>query len=56
MAVNLIEALRPRGTLSEFISATRSTFERVRIAPVIEVDEDFSPSGLRNVVVIAAKG
>ena len=56
MAVNLIETLRPRGTLPDFVSIARSTFARVRIAPVIEVDEEFSPDGLRNVVVIAAKG
>jgi hypothetical protein len=30
-------------------------FRRVRVVPVMQADEDYAPSALRNVVLIASK-
>jgi hypothetical protein len=31
-------------------------FRRIRVVPVMKGDEDYAPSALRNVVLIASKG
>jgi SAM-dependent methyltransferase len=55
LAVNVIGTLAGDGPVRRVIEATRNTFEQVRIVPVMECDEAFSPHALRNVVVLARK-
>ena len=56
VACNIIGTLSGRGPVSDFVSAVRPIFERVRILPVVDLDESFSGDALRNVVVIATRG
>ena len=56
LAVNAIGTMDGRGSVGEVISKLRRTFSRVRVVPVMEADEDYLPSTLRNVVLIASKG
>lgn len=53
VACNVIGTLNGRGPVSEFVSAARSVFQAVRILPVFELDEDYAPNALRNVVLVA---
>ncbi|HYO95046.1 MAG TPA: fused MFS/spermidine synthase [Polyangiaceae bacterium] len=55
-AVNVIGTLDGRGSVPELIRQLKSTFSRVRVVPVMGADEDYLPSTLRNVVLIASKG
>jgi spermidine synthase len=55
LACNVIGTLREYGPVASAVAAARSVFEDVRILPVVDPDEVFSPDSLRNVVVVAAK-
>jgi hypothetical protein len=56
MAFNLIASLAGHQALRKLLDSARSEFGTVRLVPVLDPDEDFSPTALRNVVVIAERG
>jgi spermidine synthase len=55
VACNVIGALAGDGPVKTFVSAARAVFDDVRIVPVVELDERYSASDQRNVVVVATR-
>jgi hypothetical protein len=53
LACNVIGTLREYGPVANAVAAARSVFDDVRILPVLDPDERFSPDSLRNVVIVA---
>lgn len=56
LAVNVIGTLDGHGPVRDVGACLMRWFRRVRVVPVMRADEDFAPSALRNVVLIASKG
>jgi spermidine synthase len=56
LAVNVIGTMDGSGPVREVLTALVRAFNRVRVVPVMEAEEDYSPSTLRNVILIASKG
>jgi predicted O-methyltransferase YrrM len=54
LACNLIDVLTGGTDLPAIVTAAKKSFERVRLVPVVELDEAFSPFAPRNVVVVAS--
>lgn len=54
-ACNLIGTLAGEGLVSTFAHRAAQRFDAVRIVPVMETDEAFSPHARRNVVVVAVR-
>lgn len=55
LAVNVIGTLDGHGPVRDVTARLARAFERVRVVPVMEADERYSPSALRNVVLIASR-
>jgi spermidine synthase len=55
VACNVIGTLTGHGPVRQFVGAARTTFDRVRVVPVVDLDEQYSGSSLRNVVVVATR-
>lgn len=55
VACNVIGTLAGDGPVQRFVSAARTSFDTVRILPVLDLDERYSPDALRNVVVVATR-
>jgi spermidine synthase len=56
LAINVIGTLDRAGVVDGVVQALRREFDVVRILPVVDHDERFSASTLRNVVVVATRG
>lgn len=56
LAVNVIGTLDGYGPVHDAGACLNRLFRRVRVVPVMQADEDYAPSALRNVVLIASKG
>jgi spermidine synthase len=56
LAVNVIGTLDGHGPVRDIAGYLSRSFQRVRVVPVMEANEEYSPSALRNVVLIASKG
>ena len=56
LAVNVIGTLDGHGPVRDVGACLLRLFRRVRVVPVMQADEDYAPSALRNVVLIASKG
>jgi spermidine synthase len=56
LAVNVIGTLDGHGPVRDVSACLMRSFRRVRVVPVMQADEDYAPSALRNVVLIASKG
>jgi spermidine synthase len=56
LAVNVIGTLDGHGPVRDVGACLKRFFRRVRVVPVMQADEDYAPSALRNVVLIASKG
>jgi spermidine synthase len=56
LAVNVIGTLDGHGPVRDVSACLQRFFRRVRVVPVMQADEDYAPSALRNVVLIASKG
>lgn len=55
LALNVIGTLDGSGLVRETITELHRRFHQVRVVPVMDAEEDYSPSALRNVVLIASK-
>jgi spermidine synthase len=55
LAVNVIGTLDGHGPVRDAGACLLRFFRRVRVVPVMQADEDYAPSALRNVVLIASK-
>jgi len=55
LGMNVIGTLDGPGPVRSLVDALRSSFDSVRMVPVLELDEAFSGSALRNVVVVATR-
>ncbi|HTV19084.1 MAG TPA: fused MFS/spermidine synthase, partial [Polyangiaceae bacterium] len=55
LAVNVIGTLDGHGVVRDVSAWLSRWFRRVRVVPVMEADEAYSPSALRNVVLVASK-
>jgi spermidine synthase len=56
LAVNVIGTLDGHGPVHDVSACLMRLFRRVRVVPVMQADEAYAPSALRNVVLIASKG
>jgi spermidine synthase len=56
LAVNVIGTLDGHGPVRDVSACLKRWFRRVRVVPVMQADEDYAPSALRNVVLVASKG
>jgi spermidine synthase len=56
LAVNVIGTLDGDGPVRDVGAYLKRSFCRLRVVPVMHADEDYAPSALRNVVLIASKG
>jgi len=56
LAVNVIGTLDGHGPVRDVSACLKRFFRRIRVVPVMKGDEDYAPSALRNVVLIASKG
>lgn len=56
LAVNVIGTLAGHGPVRDVSAGLKRCFRHVRVVPVMHADEDYSPSALRNVVLVASKG
>jgi spermidine synthase len=55
LAMNVIGTLDGRGPVRDVAECLASLFHRVRIVPVMQAGEEYAPSSLRNVVLVASK-
>lgn len=55
LAVNVIGTLDGHGPVRDVGACLKRSFCRVRVVPVMDADEGYAPSALRNVVLIASK-
>jgi spermidine synthase len=56
LAVNVIGTLDGCGPVRDVGACLKRSFRQVRVVPVMHADEDYAPSALRNVVLVASKG
>lgn len=54
--MNVIETLDGCGPVHEASAESSQMITRIRVVPVMEAEENYSPSTLRNVVLIASNG
>lgn len=52
VACNLIGALDGRDPVASVVASVRDSFDRVRLVPVLDPNEDYSAKTLRNIVVV----
>jgi spermidine synthase len=55
LAINLIGTLERQGLVHRTARELSKAFARVRVVPVMEATEEYSPNALRNVVLVASK-
>jgi Spermine/spermidine synthase domain len=55
LGINLIDSLRGGTTLPAFVAAARRSFDDLRITPVLNLREEFSPVARRNLVVVGVR-
>jgi spermidine synthase len=55
LAVNVIGTLDGHGPVRDISACLKRYFHRIRVVPVMDAEEDYTPSALRNVVLIASK-
>ncbi|HWO09707.1 MAG TPA: hypothetical protein VNN80_09520, partial [Polyangiaceae bacterium] len=55
VAINVIGLLDGSGPVQELARALGPSFEALRIVPVMHAEEAYSPSALRNVVLVASR-
>jgi spermidine synthase len=55
LAINLIGTLERQGLVQRTARELSKSFQRVRVVPVMEATEEYAPSSLRNVVLVASK-
>jgi len=55
LAINVIATLERGGAARRVVAAAKAAFRDVRLVPVVDVDDDFDRTALRNVVVVAAR-
>jgi hypothetical protein len=56
LAMNVIGTLDGYGPVRDVSACLKRSFCRIRVVPVMQAGEDYAPSALRNVVLIASKG
>ncbi len=55
VAWNIIGSLSPWGYVADFVASVSSTFNAVRLVPVVDIHEHYAPDTVRNIVIIASK-
>jgi spermidine synthase len=55
VAINVIGTLSGAGPVRDVVRAAQSSFDQLRVLPVMIADEAYSPSALRNVVIVASR-
>ncbi|MEO8183632.1 MAG: fused MFS/spermidine synthase [Deltaproteobacteria bacterium] len=55
VAINVIGTLDGTGAVPDVVRAAQGSFEQLRVLPVMVADEEYRPSALRNVVIVASR-
>jgi len=55
VAINVIGTLDGTGPVPDVVRAAQGSFEQLRVLPVMVADEEYRPSALRNVVIVASR-